>query len=164
MFKLAIATAQKELRIQNPYFIPDAQSVALLKNAVRRGVDVQIMIPGSVTDSPMVMHAGHHYFDDLIDNGVRIFEYEKTLTHQKIMVIDGLWSHVGSTNFDDRSFDINEEAGVGIVDERVAAELCAAFERDLAHCVEVSRETWKRRCTPWHRLVDRACYLVSAQL
>jgi cardiolipin synthase len=164
MFKLAIATAQKELRIQNPYFIPDAQSVALLKNAVRRGVDVQIMIPGSVTDSPMVMHAGHHYFDDLIDNGVRIFEYEKTLTHQKIMVIDGLWSHVGSTNFDDRSFDINEEAGVGIVDERVAAELCEAFERDLAHCVEVSRETWKRRCTPWHRLVDRACYLVSAQL
>jgi cardiolipin synthase len=80
------------------------------------------------------------------------------------MVVDGFWSHICSSNFDDRSFDINEEAGVGVIDEGVAAELKAAFEEDLRHCIELTHETWNRRCTFRHRMIDRACYLMSGQL
>jgi cardiolipin synthase len=164
MFKMVIATAQRELLIQNPYFIPDEDSVKLLKRAVARGVEVRIMVPGAISDSPVVRHAGHCCFQDLLDSGVRIFEHQKTLIHQKIMVIDGMWSHVGSTNLDDRSFDINEEAGVGLIDDAIAAELKAAFEEDLKSCREVTASAWKREQTRWHRTFDRICSLVSWQL
>ncbi|HEX7182219.1 MAG TPA: phospholipase D-like domain-containing protein [Thermoanaerobaculia bacterium] len=164
MFKMSIATAQRELVIQNPYFIPDAETVDLLKRAVRRGVDVRVMVPGSVTDSPIVSHAGHHYFAEMLECGVRIFLHERTLIHQKIMIVDGLWSHVGSTNLDDRSFDINEEAGVGIIDESTAGQLKDAFEEDRKYCKELKPESWKRECTLWHRAVDRVCYMISGQL
>jgi cardiolipin synthase len=164
MFKMVIATAQRELLIQNPYFIPDEDSVKLLKRAVARGVEVRIMVPGEISDSPVVRHAGHCCFQELLDSGVRIFEHQKTLIHQKIMVIDGMWSHVGSTNLDDRSFDINEEAGVGLIDDGIAAELKAAFEEDLKSCREVTVSAWKREQTRWHRAFDRLCSLVSWQL
>lgn len=164
MVKLAIATAQKELIIQNPYFIADGEMVDLLARAVRRGVEVKIMVPGSITDSPVVSHAGHRRFEAILDCGVRLFLHEKTLIHQKIMIIDGIWSHVGSTNLDDRSFDINEEAGVGIIDEEVAGRLEQAFEEDLKSCVELKAEEWKKKYTFGHRVVDLACYLISGQL
>lgn len=163
MFKMSIATAQKELIIQNPYFIPDEESVELLRKAAKRGVDVKVMIPGPYNDSRLVKHAGHHHFGDLLRKGVRIFEYRKTLIHQKIMIIDGIWSHVGSTNLDDRSFDINEEAGVGIVDEGIAKQLREAFEKDLAGCVELKADVWEKR-PAWHKALDAACYLLSGQL
>jgi cardiolipin synthase len=164
MFKMAIASAQRELLIQNPYFIPDPGTVALLKRAVARGVEVKIMIPGPVSDSPIVRHAGHCHFHELLTHGIRIFEHQKTLIHQKILIIDGLWSHVGSTNLDDRSFDINEEAGVGLVDAGIAAQLKAAFEADLKSCVEIDLPAWKQRQTPWHRAFDKLCYMMSGQL
>jgi len=164
MVKMAMATAQKELIIQNPYFISDGEMVELLSRAVRRGVEVKVMIPGSITDSPIVSHAGHRHFEEILGCGVRLFLHEKTLIHQKIMIIDGIWSHVGSTNLDDRSFDINEEVGVGIVDEEVAARLKEAFEEDLKSCVELKAEEWGKKYTPWHRMVDMACYLISGQL
>jgi cardiolipin synthase len=164
MFQMALATAQKELLIQNPYFIPDLESIRLVKRAVARGVGIHIMVPGPVTDSPIVSHAGHRYFEELLECGVHIYEHQKTLIHQKIMVIDGLWSHVGSTNFDDRSFDINEEAGLGIIDPGCAATLKKAFDEDLKDCVELDADSWKKRCTFRHRMIDRACYLLSGQL
>jgi cardiolipin synthase A/B len=164
MFKMSIAAAQKELIIQNPYFIPDDETIDLLKRAVKRGVEVKIMVPGNVTDSPVVMHAGHRHFSEMLHAGVRIFLFERTMIHQKIMIIDGIWSHVGSTNLDDRSFDINEEAGVGIIDEGIAAELEAAFEEDRKSSVELKAESWDREYKLWHRTVDRACYLLAGQL
>lgn len=164
MFKMALATAQKEIMIQNPYFIPDEETVSLLKRAVKRGVDVQIMVPGKITDSPIVNHAGHRHFSDMLAAGVKIFCFERTLIHQKILMIDGIWSHVGSTNLDSRSFNINEEAGVGIIDEGIAAELRAAFDDDLKSCHEMKAGEWERGYDLWHRAVDRACYLLSGQL
>jgi cardiolipin synthase len=163
MYKMAIASAQKELLIQNPYFIPDEESCELLRRAVQRGVDVRVMIPGPVSDSALVKHAAHHHFEDLLRRGIKLYEHQTTMIHQKVMVIDGIWSHVGSTNLDDRSFDINEEAGVGIVDEGIAAELEKAFEHDLKSCIELEYETWCGRSF-WHRLLDGACYLLSGQL
>jgi cardiolipin synthase len=164
MFKMAIASTQRELLIQNPYFIPDGESVKQLRRAVARGVEVRIMIPGPVTDSSVVRHAGHCHFHELLEAGVRIFEHQKTLIHQKIMIIDGLWSHVGSTNLDDRSFDINEEAGVGLVDPGIAGQLKAAFEEDLKSCKEIDVRSWRREQTPWHRAFDRLCAMLSWQL
>ncbi|HKV10246.1 MAG TPA: phospholipase D-like domain-containing protein [Thermoanaerobaculia bacterium] len=164
MFKMSLAAAQKEIVIQNPYFIPDEETVQLLKRAVKRGVEVKIMVPGKITDSPIVSHAGHRHFSDMLHSGVQIFCFERTLIHQKILIIDRVWSHVGSTNLDDRSFDINEEAGVGIIDEEIAQELLDAFEDDLKDCTELKPDTWDRDYDFWHRTVDRMCYLLSGQL
>jgi cardiolipin synthase len=163
LFKLAIATAQKELLIQNPYFIPDGEVVGLLEKAVRRGVDVRIMVPGAVTDSSVVRHAGHRRFEDLLRHGVKIYEYKTTLNHQKVMIVDSLWSHVGSTNFDDRSLDINDEASVGLIDPEVTGRLREAFSEDLKGCTEVTLAEWEKR-SAWHQLVDRASYLINEQL
>jgi cardiolipin synthase A/B len=163
LFKLAIATAQKELLIENPYFIPDAELVELLTRAVKRGVDVRIVIPGPVTDSAIVRHAGHFQIEDLLRSGVKLYEYQPTLSHQKVMVIDGVWSHVGSTNLDDRSLDINDEASVGLIDREVAAELRAAFAADLASCRAFQLGTWSRR-SAWHRLEDRFSYMLNEEL
>ncbi|HEX2224645.1 MAG TPA: phospholipase D-like domain-containing protein [Thermoanaerobaculia bacterium] len=163
MFKLTVATAQRELLIQNPYFIPDSAICRLLSSAVERGVDVRIMVPGPHTDSKLVRHAGHRYFGTLLEKGVRIFEYQKTLIHQKVIIVDGLWSHVGSTNLDDRSFDINDEVSMGIIDEGVADQLRSAFYQDLESCVEFKAEVWHRR-PAWHRTMDWLCYQLKEQL
>jgi cardiolipin synthase len=164
MFKMSLAAAQKEILIQNPYFIADEETTSLLKRAVKRGVEVKIMVPGRITDSPVVNHAGHRHFSEMLSAGVRIFCFQRTLIHQKILVIDGVWSHVGSTNLDSRSFDINEEAGVGIIDKGIAGELKAAFEDDLKDCEEMKAESWDRGYHFWHKTLDRACYLLSGQL
>jgi cardiolipin synthase A/B len=161
--KLAIATAQKELIIQNPYFIPDQELVDLLANAVQRGVRVRLMIPGQITDSAIVRHAGHKQFQPLLDKGVEIDEFEPTLSHQKIMIIDGVWSFVGSTNFDDRSLDINDEASVGLIDPGIASRLKAAFEADLRRCKHLDARTWSQRSL-WHKLEDRLSYMINEQL
>jgi cardiolipin synthase len=163
MFKLTVASAQKELFISNPYFIPDHDVCELLSHAVERGVDVRIMVPGPYNDSKLVKHAGHRYFGELLEKGVKIYEHQKTLIHQKIMVVDGLWSHVGSTNLDDRSFDINDEVSMGIIDEGVASQLRAAFEEDMESCVQLKAESWHRRPV-WHRTVDWFCYQFNEQL
>ncbi len=164
LFKMSIASAQKELLIQNPYFIADDETVSLLKRTVKRGVEVKIMVPGEITDSPVVSHAGHRHFSEMLHAGVRIFCFQRTMIHQKIMIIDGMWSHVGSTNLDDRSFDINEEAGVGIIDEAIAAELKAAFEDDLKDATELKAQSWDHEYKLWHRTFDRVCYMLSGQL
>ena len=163
LLKLAIASARERLFIQNPYFIPDAELVEMLGRAVQRGVDVRIMVPGPVTDSAVVKHAGHYHFEELLRRRVRLFEYQRTLLHQKVMVVDGLWSLVGSTNFDDRSLDINDEASVAVLDRGVAAELAAAFERDLQDSIEIRLDAWLDRGL-WHRLLDGLSYPLNEQL
>lgn len=161
--KLAIACARHDLIIQNPYFIPDDEIVNLLANAVKRKVRVRLMIPGPVTDSPIVRHAGHAQFQALLDRGIEIYEFEPTLSHQKIMIIDGLWSLVGSTNFDDRSLDINDEASVGLIDPGIAGELGAAFAADLKRCKRLDPRSWRARGL-WHRFEDQVSYMLNEQL
>ncbi|HEX7182218.1 MAG TPA: phospholipase D-like domain-containing protein [Thermoanaerobaculia bacterium] len=163
LLKLAIASAQKELLIQNPYFIPDGEVVELMEGAVKRGVTIRVMLPGTVTDSSIVQHAGHRQFEELLQQGIHLYEHRKTLVHQKIVIVDGVWSLVGSSNFDDRSLDINDEASLGVVDPGVAEQLRAAFQRDLRDCTEVTLEAWRRR-SAWHRFVDRFSYLVNEQI
>lgn len=163
LFKLAISAARKELIVQNPYFIPDGEIVGLLTRAAKRGVKVRIMLPGAVTDSSVVRHAGHRRFEELLEQGIEICEYKKTLNHQKIMVVDGLWSFVGSTNFDDRSLDINDEASVGLIDPGVADQLRSAYQQDLPDCKRINLDEWRKR-SAWHQLIDRASYMINEQL
>jgi len=164
LYYLAINSAKRELIIQNPYFLPHEDAIDSLKDAVRRGVDVQIMLPAArVIDAPMIQHASHHHFGDMLENGVRIFEYQSTLIHQKIMIVDGLWCCVGSTNFDDRSFQLNDEITVGYIDRDMAKQLRAAYERDRKDSVEIEFDEWRTR--PWrHRLIDGAAYLARREL
>jgi cardiolipin synthase len=131
---------------------------------VKRGVDVRVMMPAtSGSDSPMVQHAGHRNFQKMLECGVRLFEYPHSLLHQKIMTIDGVWSAVGSTNFDDRSFDTNDEITLGILDTAIAAQFDAIFEKYVARCTEIELEKWKHR--PWPLKVKaHAAYMINELL
>lgn len=164
LYYLAISAARREILIQNPYLLPDTEGIEALADAVRRGVDVRIMVPSDdATDSALVQHASHHHFGTLLQRGVKIYEYERTLLHQKVLVVDGVWSCVGSTNFDERSFEINDEVSIGVVDPAVAAQLRAAFENDLKHAKERKLEEWKNRSL-WHKTIDGVAYLGRSQL
>src|SRR6185436_10344579 len=145
LYTVAIASARKEVIIQNPYFAPDDGVCELFANMVKRGVAVHLMVPGRKTDSPFVRVAGSYLYQTLLEAGVRVYEFEPTLPHQKIVIVDRIWSHVGSTNFDARSLALNEEVGVGISDEKTAEELRAAFEADLQRSSELRLERWRRR-------------------
>lgn len=161
---LVICCARKRILIQNPYFLPEPEAIEFLAQAVARGVDVRVMTPSTgASDMPMVQHAAHHNFGKLLAHGVRIFEYQKTLLHQKVMTVDGCWSAIGSSNFDDRSFEINDEITLGFHDSALAEKLEMIFERDAEDCVEVTSETWAKR-SPAHRLLDGTFYLVNEQL
>jgi cardiolipin synthase len=145
LYTAAIACARREIIIQNPYFAPDEGVCELLRMMVKRGVAVHLMVPGKKTDSPFVRRAGCHLYEDLLRAGVRLYEFEPTLLHQKIVIIDEIWSHIGSTNFDSRSLALNEEVGIGILAGTIAKELKRAFEADLRRSKELTLETWRHR-------------------
>jgi cardiolipin synthase len=111
----------------------------------------------------IVQHAAHRNFQALLDGGVRILEYGRTLLHQKVMTVDGAWSAVGSSNFDDRSFETNDEITIGFLDAALARRLEEIFEADARHCIELTAEGWRRRGV-WHRLQDNALYLFNEVL
>ena len=160
---LAISMAKTSIRIQNPYFLPDLSGAEALARAARRGVDVRIMTPSvNATDSFFVTYAGHFLFQRLLEAGVRILEYEPTLLHQKIITVDKEWSGIGSCNFDDRSFKINDEVMVGVFDPTVVAELDEIFKKDAGDCVEINLEEWKQRSV-FTRLRERVFYLFNEQ-
>jgi cardiolipin synthase len=161
---LAINAARERITIQNPYFLPDPDGRRALVAAVQRGVRVRVMIPAAdASDSAIVQHASHHHYGSFLQGGVELYDYQRTLLHQKVMTIDGRWSIIGSQNFDDRSFEINDEVTLAVCDEEVAARLEAIFERDLRHAKKVELEPWAHR--PWrHKLVDFGSYLLNEQM
>jgi cardiolipin synthase len=163
LYTVAIATARREVLIQNPYFAPGDGVVELFAKMVERGVRVHLMVPGKHTDSPFVRRAGCNLYEAILRAGVRLYEFEPTLLHQKIVVVDDVWSHVGSTNFDARSLALNEEVGVGLLDANIAGELKAAFQQDLRRCRELTLERWQRRPV-YDRVYERFAYLLHEQL
>jgi cardiolipin synthase A/B len=159
-----ICCARERLWIQNPYFVPEPDAIGAFAAAVKRGVDVRVMVPSAETsDMPIVQHAAHRNFQRLLDSGVRIFEYRRTLLHQKVMTIDGVWCSVGSSNFDDRSFETNDEITLGFHDRALARKLEQIFEQDCAHCDELDAARWKKRGL-LHRATDSALYLFNEVL
>jgi cardiolipin synthase A/B len=160
----AICLARKRIWIQNPYFIPEPDAIDAFGKAVKRGVDVRVLMPAtSGSDNPIVQHAGHRNFEKMLECGVRLFEYPYTLLHQKIMTVDGVWSAVGSSNFDDRSFETNDEITLAIKDEAVARRLDAVFDRYVPRAHEIKLEAWRKRGT-WHKVKDNTFYLLNELL
>ena len=164
LYYLAIAAAKREIILQNPYFIPDRHAVRLYGEAVARGVSVRLMLPTSRTsDFPIVQHASHYYYGPLLRAGAAVYEYVRSGIHQKVMIIDREWCTIGSTNFDPRSFRINDEVSVAIHDADVAQELARAFEEDIRGAELWTLERWNERSFA-HRFRDRASVLVKRQL
>ena len=151
MFLLAIASASRSILIANAYFVPDDVTVAMLCEARRRGVEVEIIVPGPILDAQVVRRASRAMWGPLLEAGVRIYEYQPTMYHAKVMVVDDLWVSVGSTNFDDRSFRLNQEANLNVLDAEFAGEQARVFAEDRGHSKRITLEEWRRRPV-WERI------------
>jgi cardiolipin synthase A/B len=163
MFIVSIVSAQKSIYINSAYFVPDTDTIRALEGAVRREVDVRVIVPGEFTDVPIVRHAGRLFYSQLLRRGIRIFEYQPTMMHAKTMVVDGIWTSIGSSNFDDRSFRLNDEVNVNIFDEGIAAQMEKMFFEDLARSEEITRGRWLKR--PWiERVKERVAGWLKPQL
>ena len=161
-FMLSFLAARRTLYITTPYFVPDAQTRAAAAGRARQGVDVRILLPNELTDAVPIRLAGHSYFDDLLSAGVRIFEYQPAMMHNKTVVVDGQWSVVGSANMDIRSTELNQENVLGILDQGFARELEATFLADLEKAKEITLPEWRRRGV-WARVKERASALFAEQ-
>ena len=140
----AIGNAEKQVYLTNAYFVPDPQLRKALTDATTRGVDVRLILP-SHSDSALVFHAGRAHYADLLAGGVQIFELNGALLHAKTAVIDGVWSTVGSTNLDWRSFMDNDEINAVILGRDFAAQMAAMFAKDLAASQAIDPQTWQNR-------------------
>lgn len=157
-----LAAARRTAWITNAYFAPPRAAVRAMADAVRRGVDVRLLLPGP-TDIPILRHAGHGYYEALLARGIRIFEYQPAVLHAKTLVADDYVAVVGSSNLDFRSFRYNAECNLVILDEEFAGQLAAAFETDLENAVEIDRAAWARRPL-LHRWGDAAARALRAFL
>jgi cardiolipin synthase A/B len=145
LFWLSFINARKRLWISNSYFIPDRRLRAAVIERAIHGVDVRILVPGNHTDAVPVQAAGRSYYQELLEAGVRIFEYSPSMMHAKTVVIDGTWSIVGSANMDERSMEINEENVLGIADTEFAQAIEAGLAEDHARSREILLDEWKKR-------------------
>ena len=148
LYFVAIQSAAKSIHIANAYFLPDKQVRDALVSAVRRGVDVQVIVPGRNIDLPLVRSASWHHYGELLKGGVRIYEYRPTMMHNKIMVIDGLYATIGSINFDARSMNANAEESLAFYDRGFARKMEALFEEDKKQCDEITYSIWDHRGIP----------------
>lgn len=155
----AMRRASKRIWITQAYFAPDGRFLELLLGAARRGVDVRLLLPG-FTDSRLVLHASRSRYGKLIKTGVRVFEAQDALLHAKTAVIDGIWSTVGSSNLDYRSFLHNDEINAVVLGAEFARELEAQFERDAEACREIALDEWKQRPLT-HRLAEHLSWIVE---
>ena len=155
VYAISLAAAAKEVWIANSYFVPDETTVGLLVAAVKRGVDVRVIVPSDEhNDVPATKAAGRSSFGRLLEGGVKIFEYQPTMFHPKTMVVDGIFSTVGSANFDERSFHLNEEINLFVYDNAFAGLMKQRYERDLQKSRPYTAAMWKarpltKRVTEW---------------
>lgn len=145
MYLLSIAAARKSILLEQAYFVPDDLTIELLVAARKRGVRIEIITPGPATDYPLVRRASRSRWGPLLQIGLRIFEFMPTNFHCKVMIVDDVWCSVGSTNFDNRSFRLNDEANLNIHDVAFARHLTEIFEADKRRSREVTFDEWRRR-------------------
>jgi len=145
LYLLSIACARRTVRIASAYFVPDDLARDTLLSALRRGVRVQIIVPGPLSDAPVTRRASRSRWGPMLKGGAEIHEYQPTMFHCKVMIVDEVWTTVGSTNFDNRSFRLNDEANLDIHDRDFASEQIAAFAGDLARSVRITLADWQGR-------------------
>jgi cardiolipin synthase A/B len=163
MYLLSIAAAARTIDLAMAYFVPDAVTSKALVAALKRGVRIRIIVPGHHNDTETVRRASRAKWGPLLEAGAEIFEYQPSKYHCKLMVVDGLWTSVGSTNFDNRAFRLNDEANLNVYDADFAAIQTAMFEADLALSRRISLAEWQSR--PWlEKLWEHTAALAAPQL
>ncbi len=163
MYLLSLASANRSVRLSMSYFVPDDVAIDSMIAALARGVQVQIIVPGPLIDAAVVRRASRARWGRLLAAGVQIYEYMPTMYHCKVMIVDDLWVSVGSTNFDNRSFAVNDEANLNVLDARFAQQQVAIFQDDLARSRRVTLEQWQAR--PWReRVVEWIADKIGSQL
>ena len=163
MYLLSIASARKTIYIANAYFVPDDLSVETLVRALERGVKVRIILPGTRIDSEPVRRASRARWGDLLEAGAEIYEYQPTMFHCKVMIVDDVWVSVGSTNFDSRSFRLNDEANLNIYDHAFAQRQIDIIEDDLKKSRQITYAEWRNR--PWsEKLLEYTMALLRSQM
>ena len=146
LYQTLLASAQKSVLITTPYFLPDRSAREEMRTAMReRGVRVEIITPGTKSDHFLTRHSSRRLYGELLEAGAQIYEYQSSMMHAKTMVVDGVWSIVGSTNFDNRSFGLNDEVNLAVFDPELAARLTKDFARDRAESRAITLSEWRRR-------------------
>lgn len=163
LLALSIVGARERLWIANAYFVPDDDFRAMLIEAAARGVDVRVLLPSDDTDVPVVRLAARAHYRDLLDGGVRIFEYQPTMMHAKTLVADGLWCLVGTMNLDNRSLALNDEVTLAALDPALGATMERSFSDDLGHAREITIAEFERRGA-WEKLKEKGALLLSRWL
>jgi len=163
MYMLAISAARHSIDLANSYFVPDDLTVRTLVDAARRGVKVRALLPGSHIDSEIMRLASRGRWGPLLEAGIEIAEFQPTMFHVKSMIVDGIFTSVGSTNFDTRSFRLNDEANLNVLNAEFGAHQREIFAADWARASPISHAHWLSR--PWHvRLLERCALLLRTQL
>lgn len=145
VYLLAIGAARRTIDLQSPYVVLDESTRWSLDDARRRGVRIRILTEGDITDAKPVKFASREAYEELLEQGLEIFEYQPTLMHVKAMIVDGIFSVAGSANFDNRSFELNDELTIAVADRQFAADLTRDFEHDLTRSKKLTLEEWKNR-------------------
>ena len=146
LFQMLIASARKRIYISTPYFLPDRSARQAIIEAVRdRGVQVKILTPGRHSDHTMTRSSSRHLYGALLKRGAEIYEYEPAMIHVKAMMVDDVWAVVGSTNFDHRSFELNDEINLAILDKAVTERLIQDFCNDLSQSSQITYDDWRRK-------------------
>jgi len=161
-FLVAVAAARRAINVTNAYFVPDHVTREALLRAAKRGVRIRIILPSRNTDVRAARYAGRIYYRELLRAGIEIYEYQPSRLHAKTVIVDGLWSSIGSTNLDRRSFAFNYESNLNVFDGGFAREMLAMFERDLAKSRRITLAEWKTR--PFkEKLLERFYGIVRRQ-
>jgi cardiolipin synthase len=163
LFQMLIASASRSIHIATPYFLPDRGARRALRDASgRRGVELKIIVPGVHSDHLLTRSSSRRIYGELLQHGAQIFEYQPAMMHAKVMVVDGLWSVVGSTNFDSRSFGLNDEVNLAACDGTLASRLERDFQADLAESKRITLTDWRRR-SPFERVHELLGWLIERQ-
>lgn len=162
LFQMLIEASQKRVRLSTPYFLPDQAFRSALVRTAARGVDITVVVPGPKTDQNWVRLVSRRLYGPLLEAGVRIFEYSPSMTHVKMLVVDQLWSAIGTTNLDNRSFEHNDEVNLVIRDPETADRLAVDNETDMANSVEVTLESWRNRPV-WERVLGSIVWVLERQ-
>ena len=163
MYLMAIAAAERSIDLEAAYFVPDDLIINALLAARHRGVRVRVILPGKHIDSETVRLASKAHWGELLLGGIEIHEYQPTMMHNKLLIVDGLMVSVGSTNFDVRSFQLNDEASLNVYDAAFAARMTEVFEADLKPTVRYTYKMWKERPLK-EKLIEKFILPIKSQL
>ncbi len=163
MYLMSIASASKNVRLANAYFVPDKLAIDTFLAAAHRGVHIEIIVPGPHIDQKAVRKISHNKWPQLLEAGIRIYEYEPTMFHCKYMIVDDNWVSVGSSNFDARSFRLNAEANLNVLNPSFAAQQTRVFEQDKARSKEITLEALKHEPI-WNKVLNKAVTPLEPEL